>query len=102
MTLGQHKRKEGGRADLLCLAELLKIGYLGNISISNGNLGNIFNVPRSYDAYLSNECVFIGIGGCLCRGNFDRDLVGIVWHASLGSGTTGPNKPHFLLHEGKV
>jgi hypothetical protein len=53
-------------------------------------------------AYLSVYVVFMEVRGGLCFENFERDIVDTICHASRFTGTTRPNKPLFLLHEGKV
>lgn len=57
---------------------------------------------ESAQSYLSDDIVFMGIGGRLCFQNFERDIVDTSWHASRNTATIRPNKPSFLLHEGKA
>ena len=47
----------------------------------------------------AKNALWEGIGG-LCKRWLFREIVDRVWHASMISGTTRPNKGPFLLHEG--
>ena len=42
------------------------------------------------------------VWGGLCHSNFERDIVDTCCHASRNLATIGPNRPLFLLYEGKV
>jgi hypothetical protein len=57
---------------------------------------------RWYSYSLKVQIVFVVFGECLCRSNFERDIVDTLCHASQRSDTTRPNKPGFQLQEGRV
>jgi hypothetical protein len=60
------------------------------------------NMGRSCACSLKVYMVFVAFGVRLCRSNFKRDIVDTLCHASRRSDTIRPNKPLFLLQEGRV
>jgi len=60
------------------------------------------NMGRSCACPLKVCMVFVAFGVCVCHSNFKRDIVDTLCHASRRSDTIRPNKPHFLLQEGRV
>jgi len=65
-------------------------------------IASIFGDLKSTLQYLHGHIGIKCVGGGLCTSNFERDIVDTSWHASRKMGSTRPNKPQFLLYEGKV
>jgi len=65
-------------------------------------IASIFGDLKSTLQYLHGDIGFKCVGGGWCTSNFERDIVDTSWHASRKMGSTRPNRPQFLLYEGKV
>jgi hypothetical protein len=65
-------------------------------------IASIFGDLKSTLQYLHGDIGIKYVGGGLCTSNFERDIVDTSWHASRKMGSTRPNRPQFLLYEGKV
>jgi len=65
-------------------------------------IASIFGDLKSTLQYLHGDIGIKCAAGGLCTSNFERDIVDTSWHASRKMGSTRPNKPQFLLYEGKV
>jgi len=65
-------------------------------------IASIFGDLKSTLQDLHGDIGFKCVGGGLCTSNFERDIVDTSWHASRKMGSTRPNRPQFLLYEGKV
>jgi hypothetical protein len=73
-----------------------------NISSRKTLITSIFVDLRSTHPYLQDDIGIKWVGERLCTFNLSCVHYFAFWHASRKMGSTSPNRPQFLLHEGKV